>query len=1611
MMSAASGVQHIRLRRPEPVSAKPQPRHTGILQDQLRRAARRPWNPSFSLAVRILLLVRFAGAMYSNIDDCDEVFNFWEPLHFLDHGYGFQTWEVSPQFAIRSWAYILLHLLPARISRVVGAGDKRIAFFAVRISLATVSVLAEAKFYRTVYEKINERVGRYLFFMMLSSAGMWNASAALLPSSFAMYTTTFAFSYALAPASAQNNHRTLAATVLFATGAIVGWPFALALAIPFVFEELLVFGADRVAPELYFSWMVRRWKRLFSAGLTASLVFIPVVLIDSIAYGKLAVVPWNIVKYNIFGGTDRGPELYGTSPWNFYLLNLALNFNVLTAFAVLSLPSLAITYIVDRKRLGLIQPSADQSSPFTVLALRLAPFYLWTAILTAQPHKEERFMFPAYPLLCFNAAVTLYLVRGWLETAFISVTKSPYRASQSMIFRTFTLSVVLASGAISVSRILALTFYYHSPMTVVYNFQAQELPRLLNETGLLPVYPPDTPEEDIPRIDLSPVKQFNLTLCVGKEWYRFPGHYLVPDGVRVDFVKSEFDGLLPGHFGEGELHKADWGQVAGWWSQPASWYGWYRSETRLVPAGLNDLNREQPSFYVSTRACDYMLDLDLPKHPRASQLEPRYAVDSKTWDRVHCVPFLDAAHSNLLTRTLWLPGNWQSLNEYGDYCLLRNRQQVEKKEKLIRDKFYPSSSLWMEPALLSVQLEKRSSEKESSNGLVNADWRGYFTGPKDIVDVMRLHCLIRDLSRSSACSQRFPVLLKNAFFGFSFPISSRARTHIPEVPCPKHRQLWFALFSSPFTPLSFVQTELPDDDEMQGVQEAPIHELAYERLRSHLDTLKHIIDTTNVHPTSREEAERTVKLLEKEIVPLQHKVAIIGRTGAGKSTLVNALLGSQLLSASASGACTAVATEISYKNIKDPEAVVEFITAEQWEKDLGLLLEDVKDTTIDLEEDTTEQAEAFSPSYQAKEKLIGIYPQIVQIPAERWNAEDMLQDSVVNAYLGTEKVFHAGDSQNFQKELEQFLASAFTSNDSRALWPLVKRVRIMGAFEVLSTGITLVDLPGYGDADNARDRMASEYLTTADAIFAGITRAKDDREIHSHLHKHLNQLILDGRVRDKSISLVLTGADSRIGSNEITLTPKEQSVVDSLKLQAIKLGEDVEKLRDKKRKKEQSAIANQKKKADALKKYQDQLQTKAALKVEKTRTMNNLLAIGRAKIVKSQLKSKYTEIYEALSSSKDKAVPNIPIFCLVGSRDYLCCKGLDPNEPDIFFDEKETEVPGFKEYLQNDGERRTLQAARTMLALFCGFLVGASTAKEPIKTESKDQKASKNLGAHIDALERNCTKAIETLVSRHDAAYRSLGAAVKTAVQQAEEEAPGIFDKLEEKKWNQYRSMMRQMGHYEGGNLNEDLTHNILPAISKKWNDTVNATIPLNNVNFREEIKAHVLSFLRDIARLAPNFNQKSLALEGHLDQLEKYNLVATSSAQRLGTRAWESLIEQELTPQYNRISAEKGSGMYKRMKSNHAFIRASAPQIFGKLNTYIADIFGKAVTSIRTSDTQQMNAFFRILRMNLVGASVAPKANTGDALQVFAASHEEECEVLLDKVKERLQVLTAKLA
>jgi alpha-1,2-mannosyltransferase len=124
---------------------------------------------------------------------------------------------------------------------------------------------------------------------------------------------------------------------------------------------------------------------------------------------------------------------------------------------------------------------------------------------------------------------------------------------------------------------------------VVYQLEALELPRLLNITGLIPeVSTTLSARDEAPAIDLTPIREFGLRLCVGKEWHRFPGHYLIPTGIDVRFIKSEFNGLVPGRFPDRDSNASILDRAVG---------------TRIVPEQQNDLNKEVLSHYVS-RALD-----------------------------------------------------------------------------------------------------------------------------------------------------------------------------------------------------------------------------------------------------------------------------------------------------------------------------------------------------------------------------------------------------------------------------------------------------------------------------------------------------------------------------------------------------------------------------------------------------------------------------------------------------------------------------------------------------------------------------------------------------------------------------------------------------------------------------------------------------------------------------------------------------------------------------------------------------------------------------------------------------------------------------------------------
>ncbi|CAI6334606.1 unnamed protein product [Periconia digitata] len=567
----------------------------------------RPFRFKPTTAFYIFLAANTLAALFSPIQDCDEVFNYWEPTHYLNHGSGLQTWEYSPDYAIRSWAYTGIHASITALARLISLdGSKLFEFYGLRCVLGLVCALCESKLYYTIAKTINPRAAVYFLMILVFSPGMYHASPAYLPSTFAMYTTMLGASAFL---DWRGGIKTARGIMWFAAGSLLGWPFAGALVLPFIAEEVIM---------AFFSGSVfeTAW-RFVDGGIRSVGILAFQVAVDTFFYRTLVCVPMNIVLYNVFSGGSRGPNIYGVEPWHFYVRNLTLNFNIWFWLAAVALPLVLLQYLF-----------IDKVSPKQTLlrsVVSISPFYLWLGIFTLQPHKEERFMYPAYPLLAFNAALSLHILLG-------NFGKSPPGTLRSQISPEFKLAVVslviLGSFNLGALRTIGTMTAYSAPLNV---------------------YKP---------LQKSGVVKAGDNVCLGKEWYRFPSSYFLPDQSRARFVKSEFTGLLPGSFSEAN-------EGSGYY--PGTW---------MIPSGMNDENKEDPEKYINITQCQFLIDSKLPSAP-ATSLEPDYIYDTKTWEKLSCSPFMDAGATPLLGRILWVP-EWSLIpakhrRVWGEYCLLRRK--------------------------------------------------------------------------------------------------------------------------------------------------------------------------------------------------------------------------------------------------------------------------------------------------------------------------------------------------------------------------------------------------------------------------------------------------------------------------------------------------------------------------------------------------------------------------------------------------------------------------------------------------------------------------------------------------------------------------------------------------------------------------------------------------------------------------------------------------------------------------------------------------------------------------------------------------------------------------
>ena len=168
------------------------------------------------------------------------------------------------------------------------------------------------------------------------------------------------------------------------------------------------------------------------------------ILVDSYYYGKAVFSSLNIVLYNVF--SSNGPELYGTEPFSYYIFNLFLNFNFV--------PFILTVYIIYLTCQGVV---LINSKLFSKRKLRdglsvkevctMLSMYLWVLNFALQPHKEERFMYPVYPLISLNAALALVNIQKLLSTFLPKLQKTV-----TFFIGIFFLAFIL----LSISRTIAL---------------------------------------------------------------------------------------------------------------------------------------------------------------------------------------------------------------------------------------------------------------------------------------------------------------------------------------------------------------------------------------------------------------------------------------------------------------------------------------------------------------------------------------------------------------------------------------------------------------------------------------------------------------------------------------------------------------------------------------------------------------------------------------------------------------------------------------------------------------------------------------------------------------------------------------------------------------------------------------------------------------------------------------------------------------------------------------------------------------------------------------------------------------------------------------------------
>jgi hypothetical protein len=517
-------------------------------------------------------------------------------------------------------------------------------------------------------------------------------------------------------------------------------------------------------------------------------------------------------------------------------------------------------------------------------------------------------------------------------------------------------------------------------------------------------------------------------------------------------------------------------------------------------------------------------------------------------------------------------------------------------------------------------------------------------------------------------------------------------------------------------------------------------------------------------------------ILEQALHPPSVAIALVGGTGAGKSTLVNAMLGARILPVSNSRACTAAISEIAYAE-GGFAATIEFVSREEWSREVELLLADLSDDRSGGDSPADDRGEGVSRA--ARDRLKAVYKLSDDAIRPGLQPEDLQEP------LDIRYALNHGQAQITAKTVEEFRDQLRRYLDSKyEFWPLVKTARITGPFTGVTTrGVRLVDLPGVNDPNEAREEVTRRYLKEARFVWIvfNIKRALT-RDIQTIMlsEDFARQIVMDGR--DDALTFVGTASDdvdreSGIEEFDLTEEASESEIVAARNVAVRKV-------------------------------ISDQL---------------GELAYSLARSASEP--SRANELAQRLQRSK--------VFT-VSARDYLHLLGIAKNKGTTLDDTAQTEIPLLREHLAGICAAHATTAHNNALFKQVAFLI--SEIEHHVRTEQQRQSHANALTAKKqkevgDALSRllnflrvHLDDHAERFRQEMNAKHELLEERLKRAFERGRAELNRVTEGWKRIHWSTLMAAVRRGGKYNSPtsgryDFAEDISRPVLESITFAWSD------------------------------------------------------------------------------------------------------------------------------------------------------------------------------------------------